>query len=44
MPLRNRVTPLGEIVATPHRGTLMGDRGVLHAPGGEHVRRLPARR
>jgi hypothetical protein len=27
MPLQNRVTPLGEIVATPHRGTMMGIRG-----------------
>lgn len=27
MPLQNRVTPFGEIVATPARGTLMGNRG-----------------
>lgn len=27
MPLQNRVTPEGEIIATPHRGTLMGNRG-----------------
>jgi hypothetical protein len=27
MPLQNRVTPEGEIVATPHRGLLMGNRG-----------------
>ena len=27
MPLQNRVTPLGEIVATTARGTLMGNRG-----------------
>ena len=27
---RNRVTPFGEIIATPERGTLMGNRGVLH--------------
>lgn len=27
MALQNRVTPLGEIVATPERGTLMGNRG-----------------
>ncbi len=33
MPLQNRVTPLGEIVATPERGTLMGNRGGrLHRP------------
>jgi hypothetical protein len=33
MPRQNRVTPFGEIVATPERGTFMGNRGVLH--GGE---------
>lgn len=27
MPLQNRVTPLGEIVAAPWRGALMGNRG-----------------
>ncbi len=30
MPRRNRVTPLGELIATTERGTLMGNRGVLH--------------
>jgi hypothetical protein len=30
MPLRNRVTPEGEILAHPARGTLMGNRGRLH--------------
>ena len=30
MPLQNRVTPLGEIVAEQARGTFMGNRGVLH--------------
>lgn len=30
MPLQNRVTPAGEIVAHPARGTLMGNRGILH--------------
>jgi hypothetical protein len=30
MPLQNRVTPFGEIIATPARGTMMGNRGVLH--------------
>lgn len=30
MALQNRVTPEGEIVATPARGTLMGNRGRLH--------------
>jgi hypothetical protein len=27
MPLQNRVTPLGEIIASPARGTMMGNRG-----------------
>jgi len=27
MPLQNRVTPWGEIVATPERGTMLGNRG-----------------
>jgi hypothetical protein len=27
MPLQNRVTPFGEILALPERGTLMGNRG-----------------
>lgn len=32
MPLQNRVTPEGEIIATPHRGLLMGNRGgAFHA-------------
>jgi hypothetical protein len=30
VPLQNRVTPAGEIVAMPWRGTMMGNRGVLH--------------
>ena len=29
MPLQNRVTPFGEIVAVPERGTMMGNRGIL---------------
>jgi hypothetical protein len=33
MPLQNRVTPFGEIVAVPQRGTLMGNRGgCFHSP------------
>jgi hypothetical protein len=33
MPLQNRVTPEGEIVATPHRGLMMGNRGgCFHLP------------
>jgi hypothetical protein len=34
MPRQNRVTPEGEIVADPARGTLMGNRGRLHRPDG----------
>ena len=30
MPRQNRVTPFGDILATPDRGTFMGNRGVLH--------------
>ncbi len=33
-PLQNRVTPEGDIIATPHRGLLMGNRGgAFHLPG-----------
>jgi hypothetical protein len=33
MPLQNRVTPEGEIIATPQRGLLMGNRGgAFHLP------------
>ena len=34
MPLQNRVTPTGEIVADPGRGLLTGNRGCLHTPDG----------
>jgi hypothetical protein len=30
MPRQNRVTPFGDLVAIPERGTFMGNRGVLH--------------
>lgn len=30
MPLQNRVTPFGDVVALPGRGLLMGNRGILH--------------
>lgn len=33
MPLQNRVTPFGEILAHPGRGLLMGNRGCLHGQG-----------
>jgi len=32
MPLQNRVTPFGEIVAIPQRGMFTGNRGVIHDP------------
>jgi hypothetical protein len=35
MPLQNRVTPAGEIVADPGRGLMMGNRGCLHGQGRE---------
>ena len=38
MPRQNRVTPYGSIIATPERGTLMGNRGLLH-DAHEQVRR-----
>lgn len=37
-PYRNRVNPLGEIVATPEYGTLMGNRGCLHDEDGQIIR------
>jgi hypothetical protein len=40
MPLQNRVTPSGEIVADPSRGLMMGNRGCLHG----QCRRLGASR
>jgi hypothetical protein len=30
--LQNRVTPLGDIVATSQRGTFTGNRGIIHDP------------
>jgi hypothetical protein len=32
MPLQNRVTPFGELVATPERGSFTGNRGIIHDP------------
>jgi hypothetical protein len=32
MPLQNRVTPSGDIIATPHRGLFVGNRGIIHDP------------
>jgi hypothetical protein len=39
VPRQNRVTPFGQIVAVPDRGTLMGNRGCLHDAAGR-VRRM----
>src|SRR5262245_55192180 len=44
MPRRNRVTPLGDVVAVPDRGTFMGNRGVLHDEGGRVRRAWQVRR
>jgi len=38
MPFQNRVTPSGEIVALPGRGTIMGNRGTIHNDRKEIVR------
>jgi hypothetical protein len=38
MPRTNRVTPFNDIIATPARGLLWGNRGVLHDPEGRIVR------
>ncbi|NUM45444.1 MAG: hypothetical protein HUU38_12135 [Anaerolineales bacterium] len=35
MPRQNRVTPFGQLIATPERGTLMGNRGSLHNAHGQ---------
>ena len=32
MPLQNRVTSSGEIIATPQRGLFTGNRGIIHDP------------
>ena len=39
MPLQNRVNPWGQIVATPERGTLTGNRGIIHDDRQRIVRR-----
>lgn len=44
VPLENRVTPMGEIVAVSARGTMMGNRGVLHNDRREIVRPWQVRR
>jgi hypothetical protein len=44
MPLRNRVTPLGELIAHPARGLVYGNRGCLHDADGTIRRRFAGRR
>jgi hypothetical protein len=44
VPRRNRVTPFGDIIATPARGLVYGNRGVLHDPDGRLVRTWQVRR
>ncbi len=44
MPLQNRVTPLGELVADPARGLVYGNRGCLHDAGGRIRRRYAGKR
>jgi hypothetical protein len=43
-PLRNRVTPAGDLIATRDRGTMYGNRGVLHNDDLVLVRRHQVRR
>jgi len=38
-PLQNRVTPTGDIIATPHRGMFTGNRGVIHDPASKALTR-----
>jgi len=44
VPLRNRVTPLGGLVAEPARGLVYGNRGCLHDAHGEIRRRFAGKR
>ncbi len=44
IPLQNRVTPFGDIIATPERGTLLGNRGILHDDQRHIVRTAQVRR
>jgi hypothetical protein len=44
MPLQNRVTPNGEIVALSGRGLIMGNRGVLHDDNRRIVRATQVKR
>lgn len=44
MPLQNRVTPLGDLVAEPARGLVYGNRGCLHDASGRIRRRYAGKR
>jgi hypothetical protein len=44
MPLQNRVTPLGELIADPARGLVYGNRGCLHDEAGRIRRRYNGKR
>jgi hypothetical protein len=44
MPRRNRVTPLGDIIADPARGLVYGNRGCLHDATGRVRRRYDGKR
>jgi hypothetical protein len=44
VPLQNRVTPLGDLIASPGRGLVYGNRGCLHDGRREIRRRYATRR
>jgi hypothetical protein len=44
LPLQNRVTPLGELIADPARGLVYGNRGCLHDGNGSIRRRFDGKR
>jgi hypothetical protein len=44
VPLQNRVTPLGELIADPARGLVYGNRGCLHDDAGRIRRRFDGKR
>ncbi|HUJ34155.1 MAG TPA: hypothetical protein VLW51_03025 [Solirubrobacteraceae bacterium] len=44
MPRHNRVTPLGEVIATPERGLVYANRGCIHDETGAVRNRYPTKR
>ena len=44
MPLQNRATPLGDLIADPARGSVYGNRGCLHDEAGRIRRRYNGKR